>query len=198
MDEPDIERVLRYLAERLAFAGAPPTALLVCGGAALIALHLGSRATRDIDVIALIRRTEQMERASLQKAKPLPLYLVEASEQVARDLGLPADWLNPGPADLMDLGLPAGCFERSTRKEFGPGLHVHFVSRYDQIHFKLYAAVDQGGGRHLQDLRALNPTAVEILAAARWARTHDPSPGFRELLASMLTQLGYDEQANQI
>ena len=70
MDEPDIERVLRYLGERLAFAGAPPTGLLVCGGAALIALHLGSRATRDVDVIAVIGRTEQMDAHLSRRQSP--------------------------------------------------------------------------------------------------------------------------------
>jgi hypothetical protein len=56
--------------------------------------------------------------------------------------------------------------------------------------FKLYAAVDQGlRSRHLQDLRELSPDRNELLAAARWTVTHDPSPGFRSLLVETLHRL---------
>ena len=65
-------------------------------------------------------------------------------------------------------------------------LTVHFASRIDQIHFKLYAMVDQGAGKHEADLRALAPTTAELLEAARWTRTHDPSEGFREELVAAL------------
>lgn len=58
---------------------------------------------------------------------------------------------------------------------------------------KLYAAVDQGPlSKHAADLRELEPTPTELLDAARWARTHDPSPGFSEVLARALTDLGVD------
>ena len=67
---------------------------------------------------------------------------------------------------------------------------MHFASRLDEIHFKLYALVDQGAGRHEQDLHALNPTAEELVRAARWTRTHDPSPGFRQMLEQALRYLG--------
>jgi hypothetical protein len=50
--------------------------------------------------------------------------------------------------------------------------------------------VDQGAGRHEADLRALDPTADELLAAARWTRTHDPSDGFRQELIAALAHLG--------
>lgn len=64
---------------------------------------------------------------------------------------------------------------------------------FDQIHFKLYALVDQGVGRHEEDLRALAPTRDELLAAARWTQTHDPSPGFREQLEAALRYLGLED-----
>ncbi len=167
----DIEESLRYLAERLELIGAPPTTLFVCGGSALVALRLVSRATHDIDVIALVKTT-QAGQTVLEKAAPLPPYLVEATERVARDLGLPTNWLNAGPADLSDI-VPVGCLERSEKQEFGSRLRVRFMGRYDQIHVKLTAAVDRGGARpHLQDLKALHPTQAEILKAARWARAH--------------------------
>lgn len=42
-------------------------------------------------------------------------------------------WVNPGPTDLQ-------------RRDYGGALTVYFASRHDQIHFKLYALVDQGPG----------------------------------------------------
>jgi hypothetical protein len=63
----------------------------------------------------------------------------------------------------------------------------------DQIHFKLYALVDQGAGKHEQDLRALTPTTEELIQAAQWTRTHDPSEGFREMLERALRYLGVED-----
>lgn len=60
--------------------------------------------------------------------------------------------------------------------------------------FKGYAAVHQGPrSRHLQDLRELRPDRDEILAAARWTVTHDPSAGYRSLLVDTLRQLGLED-----
>jgi hypothetical protein len=66
------------------------------------------------------------------------------------------------------------------------------TARADQIHFKLFAMVDQGGGRHETDLRALSPTEGELTAAARWSITQDPSPGYRSALVDALRVLGVD------
>ena len=129
---------------------------------------------------------------SLRKAEPLPQELIDARNRVARDFGLPKNWLNPGPADLMDFGLPEGFLDRVEPQNFGDGLTVHFASRLDQIHFKLYALVDQGAGKHEQDLRASTPTAEELIQAALWTRTPDPSEGFREMLERALRYLGVE------
>ena len=61
------------------------------------------------------------------------------------------------------------------------------ASRGDMICFKLYAATDQSQcSKHYSDLQHLGPSRDELLTAARWAITHDPSAGFRrELLAAM-------------
>jgi hypothetical protein len=109
---------------------------------------------------------------------------------VTRDFGLPEEWLHSGPSSLLDLGLPEGFEGRLQRRDYGPALTVWFASRLDQIHLKLYALVDQGPGRHEADLRALDPTREELIAAARWARGHDPSEGFRSILSQVLAQLG--------
>jgi hypothetical protein len=60
---------------------------------------------------------------------------------------------------------------------------------------KLHAAADRGDptGKHAHDLRALEPTADELVTAARWAQTHDPSAGFRSVLVLVLTDLGVED-----
>ena len=106
---------------------------------------------------------------------------------MARDFDLPEDWLNSeAAADMLRLGLPEGFAERLTRRQYGPSLAVGYASRLDQIHFKLHATVDRAGGKHLSDLRALEPSQTELLAAARWTRTHDPSDGFLSVLTEVL------------
>jgi hypothetical protein len=102
------------------------------------------------------------------------------------------DWLNPGPTDLLQWGLPEGFMTRVVPKRYGPALLVNFAGRVDQVHFKLFAMVDQGGGRHEADLRALAPSRAELVAAARWSLTQDASPGYRMVLADALRYLGVD------
>jgi hypothetical protein len=160
--------------------------LAVVGGAALLVLGLTSRVTRDVDVVALV------DGRALLPAEPLPAPLADAARVVARDFGLAEGWLNAGPTALLDFGLPEGFYERSHRHTYGYGLEVLFASRLDQVHIKLYATADQGAGKHLADLRALEPTADEFLAAARWSRTHDPSEGYRDVLVRVLAHFGID------
>ena len=84
-----------------------------------------------------------------------------------------------------------------TRK-FGKKLIVHFLGRYDQIHFKLYASVDQGAGKHFDDLFALKPTSEEIEQAARWSVTHDVSEGFKGSLKILLSHMGFNDVAERL
>jgi hypothetical protein len=122
--------------------------------------------------------------------RPIPEPLRRAVVDVARTYGLANDWVNLGPDSLLDLGLPDGFVERLERHDYG-GLVAWLADRVDMICFKLYAAVDQGPrSRHLQDLLDLRPDRDELLAAARWTMTHDPSPGYRALLVDALHQLG--------
>lgn len=180
------EELLRALGEQLA-ARDERFELVVVGGSALLALGLVERTTKDVDIVAL--RSD----AGLDNADPLPEGLRAAGALVARDFGLPADWLNPGPAGLLTFGLPEGFVDRLTRRDYGPGLVVYLASRYDQIHLKLYAAVDQGPGKHESDLRALEPTEAELLAAARWSRTQDPSEGYARILRGALESFGVED-----
>jgi len=185
MDQTQTHQLFSALGEQLAARG-DRVELVVIGGSGLLSLGLTSRATRDVDVVALLSGR------TLASPRPLPPALLEARAQVARDFDLPEDWLNAGPADLLDFGLPEGFVDRLERRDYGEALAVHLASRFDQIHFKLYAMVDQGAGKHEADLRALEPTREELLAAAGWTRAHDPSEGFREQLLAALAYLGVE------
>lgn len=181
---PDGQRdLLTSLGELLAAAGAS-IHIVVIGGASLQALGFVDRLTQDVDVVALVSS------GGLEEADPFPPQLEEAIRTVARDYGVTEKWMNAGPADLMRLGLPVGFMERVSAKSYGPGLTVSFASRFDLIHFKLYATVDQGDGKHFNDLQLLQPTSDELLDAALWASTHDPSEGFDAELRRVLAWFG--------
>jgi hypothetical protein len=179
----DLERALEVLGELLADRSLSFEVHAI-GGGSLLLLGLIDRPTEDLDLVAIVRA------GALSGAKPMPAELEQASGEVASLLGLAADWLNPGPTDLLQFGLPAGYESRTVMRRFG-GLTVHLAGRFDQICFKLYAAVDQGPrSKHTADLRQLQPTRDELLAAARWARTHDPSDAFLDQLEQALDALG--------
>lgn len=174
-----------------------PARLVICGGSALIALGFRQRTTNDADVVAMLS-----ESGELISPDPLPPALLEASAQVARDLGLNQNWLNNEPSrndgGLFQLGLPHGFADRLSKQVFGSRLTIYYIGRLDQIYFKLYAVADQRADMHVADLHALKPTETELADAARWAMTHDVSQGFRMVLIELLNQMGYESAARNI
>jgi len=68
----------------------------------------------------------------------------------------------------------------------------------DQVYFKVFAAVDSGPGRHVEDLMELKPSPDEMEKAALWAMTHDRSLEFQMVLVSMLRQMGFKDVAERI
>ncbi len=191
IDQTKLQTALQQLNEQLQITQSPKTELVVCGGSALIAMGLVPRTTCDLDIIALIQ-DEQM-----CSATSLPDYLQQAALRVARNLKLPENWLNNGPASQFQLGLPDGFQNRLTVREIGEKLVVHYVSRLDQIYFKVFAAADRGG-YHVNDLRMLNPSEEELVKACKWCMTIDVSPTFREILITMFKQLGWDNVSARI
>ncbi len=182
-EQPPFDRALGTLGALLAERGLRYE-LYAVGGGALQLLGLIVRPTKDIDVVGLV------ERDVIVPARPLPPALRGAIADVATLLDISEGWMNPGPASLLDLGLPAGALQRSLRPEWA-GLALRLAAREDQICFKLYAAVDQGpDSKHFEDLVTLGPSRDELLVAATWARTHDPSEGFRGQLLRALRDLG--------
>jgi hypothetical protein len=193
-----IEQALAALGTQLELAEHAPIDIVVIGGAALNMLGFVARPTRDVDVLSLTEIDPSGMGHMLVKCSPLSDALLDAATGVGRDLGLERNWLNTGPADLLDHGLPDGFEARMTPRRYGPTLIVHFPAREDLICLKVFAAADTGVGRHTQDLAALQPTGTELLAGARWARTQDPSDGFKTMLMVLLRFMGADDQAEEL
>ena len=158
--------------------------LVAVGGSGLLMLGLTVRPTRDLDIVAFV------EKGLYKRVQELPAPLLEAVKAVAQIEGLAPNWINAGPADLLEFGLPEGFAGRTQKKQYGP-LILHVASRLDQVALKVYAASDAGPrSKHFQDLQSLSPSEEELIQAGRWAITHDPSEGFRSQLVGCLAALG--------
>lgn len=182
-----LETALAALGELLTARGLHYEVVLVGGGNLILRQLIARPTTKDLDILGT--RTPD----GIVPIRPMPGPLRDAVVDVGRTFGLADDWLNTGPDSLLDLGLPDGFAERLERRDFG-GLVAWLAGRFDMVCFKLYAAVDQGPrSRHFQDLRDLEPDRDDLLAAARWAGSHDPSPAFRSLLVETIRALGLED-----
>jgi hypothetical protein len=153
------------------------------------------RTTKDVDVLGMVSETPGA--LSIQKITEFPAWLKDAASKIGRDFDLPENWLNLGPAAQVESGLPEGFEKRLVKKGYGQYLTIYYTSRIDQIHFKLYAAVDRGD-YHVQDLFALKPTEDEIETAANWVITQDVSDVFKALLKDFLEVHHYGAVAQRI
>lgn len=187
--------ILTALDRQISRHDGSPIELVVCGGTALFALGLAKRATQDIDVLGSYVEREGC--AHIEKIGRFPEWFTSAALSVQRDFKLPDDWINTGPEAQLESGLPKGFEQRLVKKRYGAHLTIHYISRFDQIHFKLYAAIDLGG-YHTDDLFNLKPTASELESAANWVLTQDVSEGFRLLLGDFLRKRGYDALAEKL
>jgi hypothetical protein len=194
--EPNnIEDIFTALDRQIEVRGGEPLGLVVCGGTALSALGLVKRTTKDVDVLGTVLETPQG--LMIQKIMKFPEWLTDAANKIRRDFDLPENWLNLGPAAQVESGLPEGFDNRLVKRVYGHYLAMYFVSRTDQIHFKLYAAVDRDD-YHVKDLFALKPMEDEIEMAARWAMTQDVSDVFKALLKDFLEAHHYEAVAQRI
>ncbi|MBI5367198.1 MAG: hypothetical protein HZA54_09185 [Planctomycetes bacterium] len=197
----EIDRALQAVAARLELTNAPPVELSACGGAALIVQGLMTRSagTKDVDAFAFVSR-DAGGGLSLSSCAEIPAYLAEAIRVVAAEQNLPANWLNSGPTSVLNYGLPEGLEARLHPVRYGSSLTVYYLDRLDQIHFKLQAAADRGpDSKHVEDLRALEPTSAEMEAAARWAKTTEaPTSAFHSELLKCVRFLGFDDVAERL
>jgi hypothetical protein len=88
------------------------------------------------------------------------------------------------------------------KKSYGQCLTVYFITKSDQVHLKLLAAMDQTNKasqfRHYQDLVNLSPTEVELQSATTWLLKRECGSNFKKTLKLILDQIGHGEIVAQI
>ena len=177
-----ILKYLEYLSKIHKDLRGQPLSVAICGGAALNILDFVQRTTQDVDLVS---------------PEHLPPSFIEAAQITALFFNLKSDWINQGPIDLLKMGLPDGYFERCYALPSEGNITWLITSRFDQIHFKLYASVDRGG-YHVQDLLALHPSEEELVQASRWCFTHDVSEAFKKLALDFLKKQGWNHAAHKL
>ena len=194
-----IEKALKQLNAKMVYAGLEPLELVSCGGASLNLMGLVSRSTSDVDILCAAQ-VEAKGEVRLLPGTALPIRFAELVAEVGHELGLREEWLNFGPAPLLDFGLPPGLETRLKRKSYGRCLALHVISRLDQIHLKLYATMDPKTRieTHLGDLMDLEPTTAEAQAAVDWLLHRKTSADFRGKLRQVLDRIGHEELAQTI
>lgn len=179
INSASLEEALKVLGQLLADRGHYHE-IVAIGGGGLLLLRIMERTTKDLDLIALVQD------GKLVSADPLPHSLLQAAEEVGKALELGQNWLNNGPASLLNLGLPPGFMNRVHTRQY-KGLTIHLADRFDQICFKLYASVDHEPlSKHFTDLITLKPSADELKQAKNWCISHDPSEVFEILINEVL------------
>jgi hypothetical protein len=64
--------------------------------------------------------------------------------------------------------------------------------------FKMYAAINGGNERHLNDLYMLVPSDEELYTAAIWCLSQDASEVFPMLVRDFLRKVGFSNVAERI
>ncbi len=67
--------------------------------------------------------------AALEASGSEPYEIIVIGGAALSILGLDREWLNAGPADLLDQGLPEGFEQRLTAERYGPRLTVWLPAR---------------------------------------------------------------------
>ena len=154
--------------------------------AAIILRGVRSRATADVDVIAI---ADYELPAQIEAPNPLPDALRRATELVSRTYGLSADWINAvvgHPWKHGPSGMPPGLTDELEWHLTG-GLRLGIAGRQALVALKLYAASDHAlRSVNLEDLRALNPSREELDRAREWIVTQDVSPEFAGILDQVI------------
>jgi hypothetical protein len=195
----EIDAALTHLGKRLLYADSSPVSIIVCGGSALLVQGLSTRTTQDVDVCAAAAQPAEAPLGST--SVNLPNVFLEAVQATAREMGLNPLWLNTAAAEVLEVyGPPKGMEERLLSRDYGPCLRALFLSRIDQIHFKLLAAADPlAPERHLEDLvHRLRPSAVEARMAVDWLLDRPTSSWVRANIRQVVEALGHADIARDI
>ena len=122
LNQQNLEEALRLLGNVLAVRKGAWFWLVVCGGSALLAQEIISRATEDVDILA----TRNWE-GGVDSAVPLPDALKEAAAQVADELCLGGNWLNSAASmHFPDLNLlPRSFWKELETRDYGHLSLIH-------------------------------------------------------------------------
>jgi hypothetical protein len=188
LSQQNLEVALRLLGDLLAVRKQDAFWLVVCGGSALLAQQIISRATEDVDILAM-----RDWHGTVGNAFPLPDALKQAASEVAEELRLGGNWFNSAASmHFPDLHLlPASFWLELETRDYGQYLKISFVTRAGQIQLKTYAALNRAKPRDLDDLRALSPTSEEIEASVRWVLNNISGLTLGNQLPALLTHLGH-------
>lgn len=178
-----LDEALRLLGEVMEIRKINPQHLVVCGGAALRALKIVSRTTRDVDVLAFRGEVD----GEINMAWPLCDDLKAAVADVATELKMAKkDWLNASTSFLIGSleELPSSMWKDLVVKTYGSRLTISFIGRIGLVFLKLRAAVQRDEKRDRDDLVALAPTSAECLQFREFFTTEQQAK-FREIVAAV-------------
>ncbi|MCI0748546.1 MAG: DUF6036 family nucleotidyltransferase [Verrucomicrobia subdivision 3 bacterium] len=125
----DIEEALKRLNAKMVYADLDLVELVSCGGASLNLMGLVSRSTSDVDIICAVKVGARGKIRLVPGAILSPRF-DELVAEVGRELGIKEEWLNFGPAPLVDFGLPRGLVKRLKRRSYGRCLALHIIAAW--------------------------------------------------------------------
>ena len=175
-----LETALTARGELLVARGLHYQVILVGGGNLILRGLLSRPTTKDLNILGA--RTPD----GVAQLRPMPEPLHDAVVDVGRAFELADDWLNTGPDSLLGLG-PPGPVRRGGSNA---GTITGSWRGWRAGSTWCASALRRGGPGPTKPALAgppptLGPGRDDLLAAARWATSHDPSPGFRSLDASL-------------
>lgn len=163
-----LEKFDRYLAQRgLRFQS------VIIGGAALIAMGVINRKTKDVDCLS----------------PEIPDEIKQASRDFARentDFDLIDNWLNNGPMSLVNE-LPPDWQSRLVTIYTGQSIVLQTLGRTDLLRTKLFALCDRL--EDWPDCIALAPAADELNTCLPWVVDRDGNPYWPEHVNNTFIEL---------
>jgi hypothetical protein len=191
IEKKTIDKIFRTLNEHLKVHKGNHYSIVVCGCTALIAKGLINRKTKDVDVLGEVLIING--KIIIKKILQFPSWFIKAVYTVSMDLNMPDNWFNAGPTMQVDFGLPKGIESRLEKISYGDLLDIYYISRIDQIFFKLNHSICVGGsGYQVDDLFNLNPTQQEIFAACIWVLDQYKSENIKQSLLNFLKKSGFN------
>ena len=166
----DIKKTIESFDNYLAQKGEHFDAVIV-GGAALNLLSVTSRVTQDIDVL---------------DPGALPQKIKAYAEDFAKDKNLPPNWLNTGPADLVNH-LPDGWQDRKQPVFSGKAINLETLGADELLLSKCWAYLDRE--RDKEDIISMKPSEKELEEVAKLIKPLDAHPDWPKYVDQMFEGL---------